>query len=216
MPDITTTTFTDGNTLVADDVAENLYNPDTSATGNTSFEVINGRLDNSNRESGWNADRPHIQHGAASGGGAVGGTLNLDYYIEQFGDYETSDAGPDQNRDLYHAIPGASIEFYLPYDARLVVFSWSVSYQASSTSAEAAHLRMFLDGDDQGYRRTTIPGQGPSGARGEPMRFWTGHDFGYDLTRGWHSVSIRIAVDTSSSLYGVRVRCRHMDYVYFS
>lgn len=216
MPDITTTTFTDGNTIVADDVTSNLYNPNTGT--NTSFEVINGRLDSANREAGWNVDRPHIQHGALSGGKAVGGTLNLDYFPEAFGDYNTTT--PSSAVGLLHAIPGASIEFYLPYDTPLVLFSWSITYRASGFSTvHCADLKFYIDGAPvSAIVRTTVPGLvDATMLRGTPSRSWLGHHRATALTRGWHSASLRIGVHTGEDASdGVRVRCRHLDYVYFS
>ena len=60
MPDITLPhSFSDGNTTNADQLEENLFRSE--VTPPTSFSVINGRVDDNNRQAGWEINSSHIQ-----------------------------------------------------------------------------------------------------------------------------------------------------------
>ena len=50
--------FTSGAAATATEYNQNLYNPAVPAD---SFDVINGQLDNDNREAGWDIDHTHVR-----------------------------------------------------------------------------------------------------------------------------------------------------------
>ena len=226
-------------------VEQNFYNP--TPTGQTSVEIINGHLDDANRNPAWKIDRSQIQHGALSQGKSEGGTINLDYFGELFPSWENAQdtgGGEDEKRmdSLYQVIPGASVSFYLPYDPSFVFFSWHIFVGAQQKDLgnhigppahppnyEPAKIRFFQNGNRQSNRVLAVPTKvwTADDTRGQYDRPWTGHKLATGLTKGWHSASLRIAVDpgynaggsasfpVSSSNTQCRVRVRSMSYVIF-
>ena len=224
-------------------VEQNFYNP--TATGTTSAEIINGHLDNANRNAAWTIDRSQIQHGALSRGKTEGGTLNLDYFGELFpGWNRTEDGGTAAQKAemnaLYQVIPGASVSFYLPYTPSFVMFSWQTFVSAEQKDIlidgthpadyKPARLRFFLNDGRIANRIMTVPTKtfNASSSRGTFDRAWTGHYLATGLAKGWHTASLRIAVDPGyyggagtrnfpddSSNTLCRVRVRSINYVAF-
>ena len=145
----------------------------------TSFENINGRLDLTNFSTGLEADIGHtmLQDNSVSGGGMVAGTANLDYFgfgtttfgadtyfpsqptgfflgtdvLGGYADDRTLEAGaPDPDGDDYIAIPGASIQFYLPFKA-CVLLTWQIMWTSDSDHPnKETHIRLFIDDSETG------------------------------------------------------------------
>ena len=164
MPDITIpNTFSPtGQIADATQVAENFYAPNTTPN---SLDVINGQLDNANRETSpsWNIEKEMIQPhtvnggsayaGSLSCGGAVGSTMPLDFFGSESEEQGTDDAPYpsggfvfadwDQSSDdpkLYRPIPGGSIEIYLPYTPSIFIAHWQVfvSHTGNADSGSGA------------------------------------------------------------------------------
>ena len=169
-----------------------------------------------------------------------------------------------ENEDFV-AVPGASIEFYLPYDCTMVLFTWNIQFEDDGDSGYSQQssfyppvLAAILGTEKQGYyvhgltgtqdvlTRTWlrfyiddewVPGQErisfpdkrrpykdggsnrrlPSSATiTKAPRYWNGHHAAStsdntQLTKGWHSASIRIYSNSNQS----RVRVRGIRHVYF-
>ena len=153
MARVTYTDLIDGTTLEAGTVADYFYSP----TGN-SLSVINGRLTDTNLLFGGDKlDETHIQREALSTGGMVAGTRNLDY----FGGTSTKRSSlfrgvvdaEEAGESRFVAIPGASIQFYLPYNA-YVLLTWHIhwvndSHPDDDTSFPpgGSHMRLFVNGN---------------------------------------------------------------------
>jgi|10_taG_2_1085330.scaffolds.fasta_scaffold16750_3 hypothetical protein len=263
MPTLALSTFADGTAANPVPVEQNFYNP--SATGTGSIEIINGHLDNNNRQAGWDVSKEHIQERALSGAGAVGANANLDYFGQVFAgwtpakDVATGWVNQATADRFYKTIPGAAVEYYLPQNCSLVILSWSVfassmvdltvgtdegvagsdtrqSQQQWYNSELGARIRLFVDGARSGavsakFDVPTMIGCTPGGvgAMGNMVgtfdRWWSSSMIltGASANKGWHSASLRIA-STSQKINTqkdetkhsqTRVRCRHMDYVYF-
>lgn len=216
MPDITLPhTFADGNTTNAAQVEENTFRSE--VTPPTSLSVINGRLDDDNREAGWDLNYSHIQRGALSGGRSVGSTTNHHYFQENFPNFNLTSGDVDAR---YQMIPGASQSFYLPFTPSLVVFTWSIfagycdptATAANVESPSGARLRLFLNGNRVAHR---LAPQCLTRTQGEWVfaRHWAGHYFwtGATLQKGWHSAGLGIA----QTHYLTNVRVKRFDFVYF-
>lgn len=230
----TTPAIQDGQVTDGDRTARNFYSPTSPPE---SFEVINGRVDSNNRDSSWTVDRVHIQRGALSGGGSVGGTANLDYFKGSFGDWTDPTQDPaNDDKSLYQPIPGAAVQFYLPFDPSMVLFTWHVFIATEGIVEDLtgtpvinyAVLRLFIDGTHSTPQYFLAP---PSDHLDASIadthrvgslfdRVWAGHHMMTTLTKGWHSASIRIAhnqrrMNNADGEGQVRVRVRGFDYVYF-
>ena len=175
--------------------------------------MINGRLDNTNRVAGWDVGTSQIQRGALSGGRTVGATINMDSFPEMAPTYLFSS---DLDSE-YSGIPGAAQDFYLPYNCSLVIFSWTLQAQGvGGATNTVSRIRAFLgESRVSGGSVLDLP-EYAAGLQGDWGRVWTGHRMETGLTKGWHSFSLRIAGQYNVSAPGLsRVRCRHLDYVYF-
>lgn len=257
MPTLALPVFADNTLADPVPVEQCFYNQ--TPTGTTSAEIINGHLDSDNRQAAWAVKKDHIQERALSGGGTVGGNVNLDYFGNVFTGYsralETADA--ERAYSMYKAIPGGSVEYYLPYGCSIVILTWSIFVSSmvdltpsTSTLAGLAttrqgresefdtrggKIRLFSDGVPKTVQMMDVPVMmhttpGGPNADGDMVgtfdRYWSGHLFltqAGEVAQGWHRASLRIAglsQDTTGGLNAVpncqsRVRCRHMDYVYF-
>lgn len=216
MPDITLPhTFADGNITNAAQVEENTFRSE--VTPPTSLSVLNGRLDDANRESGWGLDYSHIQRGAMTDGRAVGSTTNHHYFDENFPGYNLTTGDLDGR---YQFIPGAAQSFYLPFTPSLVIFTWSIfagycdstATAANTESPSGARLRLFINGNRVAHRLgpqclTRDQGEWPF------ARHWAGHYFwsGAAVQKGWHSAGLGLA--QTSNLTNVRVKS--FDFIYF-
>ena len=233
--------FSDGHIGDGDVLYDFIYTP-----LEPSLELINGRLDNENiKDSDTRIyDYVTIQKNSLTGAGGVAGTANLDY----FGGGPTVPLGSGffRNASLasearYIAIPGSSIQFYLPFKAR-VLFSWSVSYtndneldanQIADASVRTwSQLNLFVDGAPTGDISTSPESTrlvfGSMGDTISPStavytkprvqdrykgRFWSGHYFAKELSAGYHSASLRVCA--RGVVKQTRVRVRSMNYIYF-
>ena len=211
MADVVIPALSDGTVLSSSAVSTALYE---DGTGNTSFAMINGRLDNTNRRTTWEVDTSQVQAGALSRGRTIGSTINTDVFANNFTEYTFS----TDSAQYYVALPGGSQNFYLPYACSLVAFSWSISAQAKEVGALEGRIRPYLNGTKlTGTKEMMldIPGEPSQTHVGKFTRAWTGHHLETGgLAKGWHSFSLRIAAEMGSS-QTIRVRCRHLDYVYF-
>jgi hypothetical protein len=219
-------------------VEQNFYNP--TATGQTSAEIINGHLDNANRNAAWTIDRSQIQHGALSKGEVEGGTVNLDYFGQLFPGWNIVDdvsavvEVKARMDSLYQTIPGAAVSFYLPYNTSMVVFSWNVfaacwQYDQENEVYLPAKIRFYLNNTRIPNKVFALPAKGYDASLmyGNFDRAWLGHHVATGLNKGWHSASLRVVVDPGESPSGstgdwpaclntqCRVRVRSMNYVYF-
>ena len=214
-------TFTDGNTLTADDVWENLY---TTENTPNSFEVINGGLEAANIVAPITSSliTETIRPGSLSGGKGVGATANLDYFNNAFGDW-VSNPDSDATGDIdtfYQPIPGAAVNFYLPYAADSLFLFWRIRTITAQKVPEGEHvsvIRLFVDNTriDAVYQELpklyTIAGM--NGLVGG--RDWAGHYLKTSgLSKGWHSASLRISIDNKFNSH-VRILVRNFNYVYF-
>ena len=197
-------------------VEQNFYNP--TGAGTTSCEIINGHLDNANRDAAWLIDRSHIQRGVLSKGKTEGGTLSLDYFGDLFPAWNIAQdqgGGEAQLRmdELYQPIPGCSITFYIPYPVSFVALSWHINASAEqkdnvSVTEHASHpanytparIRLFYDGVRVDNRLLDVPAKNFDNDTmvGSWDRAWLGHFLGTGaskISQGWHTASLRIAVD---------------------
>ena len=135
---------------------------------NESFENINGRLDLSNfNVTGDEIGHTMLQDNSVSGGGMVAGTANLDYFgngtttfgsttyfpappsgffssVSALGAYVEGSA-TDPAKEEYIAIPGASVQFYLPFSA-CVLLTWQIMWTSDSDALDdETHVRLFID-----------------------------------------------------------------------
>jgi hypothetical protein len=212
-----------------------------------SFEEINGRLTRENLNLPQElVDYTAIQRHAVSGGGMVGGTANLDFFggpnYQNAGFFQgvtfsqlenaTSTSSP---RARHLAIPGASIQFFLPYKA-WVLLTWQIVWVNDSDHSEhTSNVRLFVDdaytgngltvedgGVDRAYqtRRVTRTMFTKVGSVDDALRdryksrYWSGHHFIQEgLGQGWHSASLRLLA--VSYVKQTRIRVRNMKYIFF-
>lgn len=214
MADITLpTTFADAAVLTPGQVNNNIYSP---AATPVSFEVINGWLDNANRDNGtYNISRYHIRPRSMVGGRQVGNTAIIDFFDEVF--------PVDQNEPSAHIpVHGAAIQFFLPYSPTVVVLMWQV-YSANdadyNVGTDPSEFRLFIDSTLQtGQMRTQPGGRIPAGTTRLKRRdrVWSGHYVRMNstdtsvLAAGWHSADIR----AWSGANTLRIRIRNFKYWY--
>lgn len=219
MADITYIPFVDNTEINAKDVYDKLYLPN-----GDSFEVINGHLDSANLDPNFLVDYHALQANAASSAGGVSATANMDFFggtsdnIQGWFDGVTDPMNEDRN--AYLPIPGASVQFYVPYPAT-VLLTWQVNW-VSDSLGKASTLRLFFDDEKKAAsqaRRTTqtmFPAD-----KDETFylrdryksRYWCGHELYTDVTKGYHSASIRVCAH--ENVKQTRVRARSMKYIIF-
>ena len=112
--------FLPGGAATASEYSKNLYNPKQVPD---SFDVVNGFLDNDNREAGWDIDYTHVRSLSMANGRMVGTTANSDYLAALFPVEATAAAVYKEMTP----ISGASISFYCPVAAAVGVFTWQHS-----------------------------------------------------------------------------------------
>tara|TARA_R100000654_G_scaffold27339_3_gene51398 strand:- start:23082 stop:23864 length:783 start_codon:yes stop_codon:yes gene_type:complete len=254
MPKVTYTPFVDGAVPSGEQVYDNFYSLDpVNGIPDSSMAVMNGFLDGENFDiGGREIDYIYIQRYACSGADMIAGTASLDF----FSDKNTSDTSPGSNgvfpkvafpttadKHVFKAIPGASIQFYLPYRA-FVLLTWQVCWTNDSDDEDQeTHIRLFVDGDKLGpegevdefcnvrrVRRTMFLAATGSPATGTDKttynflrdrykgRFWCGHQWlplpgEGALGKGFHSASLRLI--QHSGVKQSRVRARSMKVIYF-
>ena len=196
-------TFSTGTVVSSDDVADNFYN---GVSGTSSFAMINGKLDNSNRDS-WNISNKMIRPYSLARGRMVGNTGNLDYISSSFADDNT-------DADAYQPIPGCGIHFFLPLDPSVCILTWQIVYAGSLVYGDTKQLelKMYIDGTLQNRQFRTLP-EGRTGSTRyvHRDRIWSGHVAKTNMTSGWHSAHVAGFLNQNTA----RIRIRNMKYVYF-
>tara|TARA_R110002020_G_scaffold200847_2_gene403254 strand:+ start:884 stop:1642 length:759 start_codon:yes stop_codon:yes gene_type:complete len=248
MSKITLPTFTEGTVADADTVYGAFYD-----VGGDSLEVINGRLDADNLSETPAITYENIQYGALSGGGMVAGTSNLDFFgggrvksYTEMGSAAVTTTQPkgsgwfrsmpntlSNKSERYLTIPGASVQFFLPYKAK-VLLTWTITWVTDSAEDEKwAEVSLFIDGnhawaDEGGMKFSPYARKTPRSVCGidnsrslmdrYKARTWSGHYFAAGdvhpvLDAGWHSASLRVGAH--GGCRQTRVRARSMKYMYF-
>lgn len=219
MADITfPNTFADGAVASSDAVMDNLYDP---TAPNQSLEEINGRLDNQNRSSGWGElDFPHIRPRAFSDASMVGKTEPMDFMGGSDEDASVFNPNDEDLPNVYEAISGASISFYLPDAPTVVIFTWQIfmatdlSDTGVTSGGLSSNLKLYIDDVAEVETKREMPFSfvdlNSSSLTGDPRyndkrdRAYSGHLIRKNLTAGWHTASLRIW--GSANLARVRVR----------
>ena len=234
MPDIVSApyTFVDGDPALALEVESNLWRP--TSTENT-LSVINGGLDADNLKAGASVSREMVQRHALSSGVAVGATANLDYFDDLFAiDPNTVNIftlADDVDFAAYVAISGASVSYFVPWDASAVVLAWNIFWGSDANSDdtglaasnEMVNIRLFTEAaTPNGQRRTSRNAVDNSGTFPARVywsdRYWCGHHTLTDVAKGWHEASLRLLMTDRGSAstlqrplhHHARVRCRGM------
>jgi len=154
MPNITipNTPLVDGTVADADPIMSDVYSPNLTPN---SLAVINGQLDNVNRD-GSNIQRSDVRAGHFSQSGQVAATANQDYFDDFLTLTSTSTTGHYETQSM--AIPGCSITFFVPWTVTAVVLNWHLSiitdalktvpiYPPGSYNFEGkTWLMLFIDG----------------------------------------------------------------------
>lgn len=195
--------FVDGTTPDADQIMDDLYDPVNPAT---SFEAINGALDNVNADPSWAlVQQNQIQENTFTDARAVAGTANLDWFPRdwwtgQGEDINASNVTAVDPQEL-KALPGGNQTFYLQWDS-VVVFTWSVHWGGELWENDLpAHVIFILDGEWDialaSQRRSPRSMWRNSDTSinahwGEVTnRFWHGH-VTVNLPAGWHTAGLHL------------------------
>ena len=216
--------FPSGGAASPSEYSKNLYNPKQVPD---SFDVVNGFLDNDNREAGWDIDYSHVRSLSMASGRMTGTTANSDYVAALF-PVEALDVAFKEMTP----ISGASISFYMPVSAAVGVFTWQVMVSNDSRTDTGATLHpstmFFIDGVHKKETFRTYGGtmDHSSGSVKNPYRdrLYSGHftlaplDTG-TLTAGWHTASLRLLMPGDTSILDAsyttrdpltRIRVRNM------
>ena len=207
-------TLATGNTSDADSTMEAFYS---DGYTNTSFEIINGRLDENNLPTSRPLGSSQIKKNALSGGRMVGSTGNVDYFSTLF---------PTLNTDTraYTKIPGCSISFFLPYDCSVVMFTWLVSGNTTQdfddggavTATDACELKFHIDSEFISHQFRSFPPSHDKETTNNPLqghrfRVWSGHHMAQTMSQGWHSAHIGLFMNDDMT----RLRIRNMKVIWF-
>jgi hypothetical protein len=214
MPDITYPHSFSTGVTDAQQFAENIYDPNAAPD---SLDVINGFLDNDNREPGWDIDHTHVRSLSMASGQMVGATANADYLAALFPVEATS---TEKYKEMT-PVAGCSLSFFCPTDAAVGIFTWQVTVSNDSRTDSGAELNpvlmFFIDDVHKKETFRTLPGTMDSAVATTKNvyrdRVYSGHytmaplDTAV-LTAGWHTASLRVLMpgDTSilSSSYTTR------------
>ena len=237
MAEVEYTRLLDGLKLTADDIYPYFHR----TNGVDSLSTINGRLNAENLSGLTDIDYNLIQKNAQSSAGVVAGTRNLDFFggtsneiqgwFDGVGDVEIAD------ESRWIAIPGASIQFRLDYPS-YVLLTWHIQWVSDHSAQDdrapvgGAQIRLFVDGKpaDGSYDAATSTDSSQVRASGRTLwkrdgssvrylrdryknRFWCGHAWIEEKSKGWHSASLRICA--SEDTKQTRVRARSMKYIAF-
>ena len=222
MPTVLFPLWFDKNPLRGDHVYNRLYHP-----GGASLEVINGRLDRENLAPDFLVGYHSLQANSVSNGGMVAATGNSDFFggtsesIQGWFDGISSEVVVSDTNSFL-PVPGAAVQFYLPFPA-YVLLTWEVNWVSDSTGAgHDSVLRLFVDGDKKStaHARRTVQTQFRSESGEYPYlrdryksRYWCGHALLTDLSKGYHSASLRLCAN--ENIKQTRVRARSMKYIIF-
>ena len=174
------------------------------------MRAINGYLDSANLTGALNSD--HVRDQSLASGKGVAATGNLDCIAQAY-------TRALEEEGSHIPIPGASIEFFLPYDPSLVIITWNISAGNSigKATVEESQLHFFVDGAGvPGTKRRVGPCR--LGANATTGQLYDDQDFRHsghtiitDMTKGFHSASLRLFVGSDM----VRVRVRDMKVIWF-
>tara|TARA_R110002012_G_scaffold15564_4_gene61715 strand:- start:2083 stop:2823 length:741 start_codon:yes stop_codon:yes gene_type:complete len=245
MPIVNLTAFTDGVAADPGTAEGNFYTPSSSGVGSLEIinghldALNNGGLWDFKREQ---IQHGALSSGKAIGGNTNLDYFGDAFLGWDIGTESASAAEADK---FYKAIPGASMTFFLPYSPELLVLSWGIFVAAKpdkydptatngSTLADAyfadnygAVIRAYLDGSriDRKYFPVPPKGLAASDGLGNWDRTWSSFYLVENPSAGWHNVTLRAIVPPMTVHGGatnyerpnnqLRVRTRHMDYVYF-
>lgn len=232
---VTPPTFIDGFAPTGEEVFDAIYT--------LSSDVLNGRVDENNLAllGDRSVTHPYLQSRSASGGGMTAGTCSLDYFVPRLytvgsdktvvsGIYRGDPSEESAERNEFIAIPGASIQFYLPFKA-YVLLTWQITWTNDSEDKDdESHIRLFIDGEKganadcnvRRVRRTMFPADSTGVIPNTSLylrdrykgRYWSGHKWvGAPLSKGFHSASLRVI--QNKSVRQTRVRARSMKYIFF-
>ena len=206
--------FSDGSSINPDQVNKNTYDESGS-----SFRVVNGYLDSTNKATDWSIEESQIRDQTLADGRMVGSTGNLDYIHVVF---------PKDNDDsgAYQPIPGAGIYFYLPYDPSVVIITWTIQGVSNQTMAGrytndtgfSNEYRFYVDNSFVAHQFRSFASARDSDSlnvhRHWRDRIWSGHCLKTDLTKGFHRADVRV-FNAAGGTGTVRIRVRNMKVVYF-
>ena len=214
MPALTVaTTFVSGAVVAAAALNDNIQAPKATAD---SLDIINGDLDATNL-AGIAVVPPMIQLGALSRAGMVGGTGNLDYFVDLWPGLVNDDSGganETARTGTFHAIPRLAKTFYLPWGMSRVLILWHVLCANDGTNTQRSVLRLFHNGTAIANGRLGVMPSVYGGVRFGSFfqRVWSGHYLLDNPAAGTHSVWIGIGGDAPQS----RIRGRGLAVIAFS
>jgi|15BtaG_2_1085339.scaffolds.fasta_scaffold01202_4 hypothetical protein len=203
--------YANGTTPNGADISQDLYDP---AALTSSFDTMNGRLDDVNAAGSWpKILQRQVQRETFTSAGAAAGTANLDWFPEEWFPGVTLE-GPTDSPDeipesFYKAIPGACKTFYLPWDA-FVICTWSIAYSGELWDISyPANFVIVTDGvfaHNRGQRRL-LPRSMWRPTDGDTFqhygeiknRYWNGH-FSSRLEKGWHTIGVHLICDGEASV----------------
>ena len=149
-------TFSAGDVAQANELNENFYDP--KSTAPTSFEAINGSLNEENLPGGDFVTSEMVRPNSMCRGEMTGSTGNLDYHAMLF----PSDA---YDSNSFAPIPGASKAFYLPIAPSVTIITWQITlgntivYAPEPTDPVSPRciLRTYLDGVKLAAQEREVP-----------------------------------------------------------
>lgn len=194
---ITASTTTDANA-----VAEALYEPATAAT---SFAEINGEMVNANRQSGWDIRSNQIRNRSMADGRMVGATGTLDYGTSIFASGDSAGATVIGNEE---AVPGCSINFYLPISPSIVFLTWQTVAAWNGSGTLRFEERLHVNGARELDYFRALPAAVFTTRQEHRDRVWAGSWASTALTAGWQSAAIRIWSDAGNGNSDVMLRLR--------
>lgn len=239
--EVTLELINDGTLNIASIVYENLY-----GVTNDSLENLNGQLEATNLETNVDVQYQHVQKNSFSGGGQVGGTANLDFFGGEDGPLGSGwfRGANIENADRYLPIPGASLKFYLPYEAHVLLF-WTVTWvNDNNEGLKESRIALFLNDSEtigvdtrtitntpfaRRVRRTMYGGSDADAGGSSPgvtvlsagqlqdrykSRTWSGHCW-VPATLAAGFHDVSLRLCAHGSIKQTRIRARSMKYVYF-
>lgn len=252
MAKVTPPTFIDGTTVAGEDVFDSIYTLSTDA--------LNGKIETVNLKDLGDRTVGHtfLQKKSSSGGGMTAGTANLDYFTHQVirhssdssqtstsGIYRGADNMGNADANDFIAIPGASIQFYLPFRA-YVLLTWQITWTCDAAMEftnsshpvgdrtgrrDGCHVRLFIDNEKgvnldcnvRRVRETMFQVADDSGTGQEANVYLRDRYKGrYWSGHKWVGApmskgfhSASLRVIQTPGTPQVRVRARSMKYIYF-
>jgi hypothetical protein len=197
---------------------DNFYSPVPTAptTGATTLEVLNGNLNRDNLKAGKKVTNLMYRPQSLCGGQMVGNTANMDYFEITFG-------GDSNTHEARQPVPGACIDFYVPFDASVLILQWNWSETnthpnkdyvgASWAAGNEVTTRCYLDGSNlPGLQRGILGGWNGSAHEKKTDRRYSMHTLKTSETKkGWHSAELRLYQNENT----VRLRVRNVKVIWF-